>query len=631
MDCERHRLRVEREGGRRKLGRSRRQGAAGDKGVARRRIAIDAVYDIETQDWTTFVLGGIRDWTGAFIRHWWQKEETLIDHLLDVRNPDGNPGVVWAHNGGRFDHRWLVEHIIRRDIRCTITASGAGIIKVQVKDGPTFVDSKLLAKVSLEDFTKGLGVEKQRLELPCICGEEDCRRYCAIRRGMPMAHRRLLESYHQADCESLWQALERLQAFADAEDLDLGVTVGGSAWANARRLLELPDAELPRSDHDFAREAYKGGRVQVLRPFTPHGSSCDVNSMYMGTLKNNELPTGAYARTMGADIRHAYNMSRLGIYRAIVHVPEMHLPPLAIKRRDGRTGYPFGKLHGTWTLRELEYAESLGCTVEVQEGLVWKSRDVVFRRWVEKIWALRFAATGGKSGPMGTFLKFYGNSLTGKLGSDPLKDLVCVNPDTIKCCVCPGECVGCGGHAMFEGSVFLYTRKINRLDACCHVEWAAMLTADARIELHRQLASISDGIGGAYLDTDSCFSVEPRTRNMGSELGQWQAEGEFRDLRCIAPKVYTYSRGEKRTTKGKGFRLPDDAEKAARLLIAGAPVVKSGVIGFRRGLRRAARGQDSFYAEPLSRRASVGYGDRILESGSETTRAPSAAEFFGTE
>jgi hypothetical protein len=46
------------------------------------------------------------------------------------------------------------------------------------------------------------------------------------------------------------------------------------------------------------------------------------------------------------------------------------------------------------------------------------------------------------------------------------------------------------------------------------MEKVAYLTAFARIELHKQLTEHDDGYAAVYCDTDSCFSLTERTRNL---------------------------------------------------------------------------------------------------------------------
>lgn len=587
-------------------------------------ISVAAVFDIETSDWTQFVVGGMQHADGRYYEFGWHDEETFVNELLDVA------GDVWSHNGGAFDIKWLLDHCIKRGLSPAIASAGARIVSMRVGKA-RFLDSKALSKLTLKEFTDGLGVMKQRLGIPCIhkpdCDSE-CQGYCAISRDMyPQLYKRLT-TYLQADCESLYLALMRLKEFAATNDLDLSITVGASAWKCAKRWLDLPTAQLSPADHEFMRRTYFGGRVQLFRPESESGRECDVNSMYPSRLRECAVPLSEPERRQGRLARLAYDAGCEGAYCATVNVPESHLPPLPFRTKN-RVAYPWGEFCGAWTRPELAYAESLGVKIlEMDEALVFPDSGIVFAEWVDRMFSLRMAAPGGKSGPLGTFIKYDLNSFTGKLGSRPDHEKVVVNPDEI--IVCPGGyccdacewgdcCRECGAFIPLSETSPIYSVSEWRLAACAHVEWASYLTSEARIEWHKQATSIDLGWDMVYGDTDSCFSESPRTRRMGKECGEWEDKGAYSNFRGIAPKLYSFERAKETIVKAKGLRLPKDGKQALAAIQPGAPLVgKAGVIGFRRGARQGT----FFIANTLSRRVGRGFGDRILGPGQNVTRAP---------
>ncbi len=598
---------------------------------ARKDINLNGFFDIETEDWTTFVVGGVLTEDGAYQAYDWNHEDLFVDHLLGLK------GDIWSHNGGAFDDKWLLDHMVARDIKAKVIAAGSRIIAIET---PTarFLDSKALTKLTLKELTLSAEVEKQRLGLQCEnreeC-EEDCEGYCAIhRKGMSKVNWQRLIEYLEADCRSLQAAMFRVKRHALENDLDLAMTVGASAWKNARRLLDLPSATLLDSEHMFAREAYYGGRVQVFRPRVPYGFEADVNSMYPSRLAHFPVPVGAASYLFGKDARRAFMNAKPGLFKAEVDVPEMHIPPLPYRvKQHERVSYPTGRFGGVWAGPELRYAEELGCKVYVTQALVWEREEIVFRSWVDRMFSLRANAPGGKDSSLGTFIKFYLNSLTGKFGARPDNTTVLINPDDAHPCTCPlGGCSGrCGATTPMGQSASIYSVASWRLDGCAHVEWAATLTAEARVEWHRQAVSVAGGMDMVYGDTDSVLSLQKRTRNMGKELGQWgikgDYEGSFRQFLCVCPKVYRLREGGPKTlgklkVKAKGLRLPKSDVAADNAIRKGELVGKDAVIGFWRGAK-----EGKFFTKAnVSRRVSQGFGDRILENGSDYTRAPTIGE-----
>lgn len=617
--------------------------------LKRRTIRVDGTWDIEASDWDNFVCGGLY-LGGDYEEYWHTKEEDFAARLLSF------DGVLWAHFAGGYDMKWLLDWAGKWKMRAKLVTAGSRIVTARV--GKTFLcDSFALAPISLEKLTTGLGVSKMRLDLPCVCGN-GCGGFCSIRRDMKGAMKRQTLEYMKFDCIALWEALSSLSAFAEEHDLDLGRTVGSSAWRHLQRVQGIQPASLSLSDYNFARRAYFGGRVQVYRRgMVPSGHAYDVNSMYPYALSTVAVPVGAHWREYGRGAREAYNSGRPGIYACNVSIPECHIPPLPLRYNGGQSvAYPWGDVQGSWALPELQHAESLGCKVTPYEGLVWEDSLRIFSEWVDKLWALRAKAAPpghvcapdtstanpckgcGKSTPMGEFLKLYLNSATGKFGSNPEQETWELNPKRIKRCTygregspCTAEKCHCGAHRQVSESLFVSTTfrnpAIQSVSNCHHVEWAAYLTSFARVLLNRFQIANSGGVDMIYSDTDSAYRSTPCDMNNGDGLGQWKYEGEFQSFVAVAPKVYSYEKGGRLEARAKGLELPtrrDDRGKKIYLARpeAGQHYHKSGVIGFRAGARRGKL----FQKYVLTRKLNERLGDRFLDGNNGATRAPNISE-----
>jgi hypothetical protein len=604
------------------------------------------VFDLETENWDKYVVGGCltsgaNDEPGEYKDFRFEQESDAVDYLF------GLWGDVWSHNGGIFDNKWALDHANARGLSCRAIPAGARIVELRIGKNLRLLDSKALTKISLEDLTKGQDVAKEKLELPCVCGEA-CGGYCSIRRDMPTEHWGRVRDYLKADCYSLFGAMQKVRRFALQANLDLGITVGSAAWACASRWLKLPKADLGKDDHEFARKGYFGGRVHKGKDFSGEGFEADVSSMYPSRLATKPVPIGESTRHI--DERNSglsYAAGLPGIYRVAVKVPETHLPVLPVRGTE-RVYYPFGEFEGTWTRPELEYAVSQGTKIEAfRQALVWPESKVLFAEWVEAMFALRANAPGGKSGPIGTFLKYILNSLTGKFGARADNETVELNPPELRACYCTledldsgGKCF-CGAHAPYGDSPSVFLARRWRLASCAHIEWAGYLTAEARVEWHRQ--AVSSGDGGrdvVYGDTDSLFTEIRRLRAEGKNLGEWEFKGTYRNLQVVAPKVYWFERGEELNVRGKGLRLGlarsdaplgernSKAQRARGRLEPAARggrsdvFARDGIVGFWRGAKEGK----FFVREHTTRAISAGFGGRILDSGAAYTRAPHISE-----
>lgn len=595
----------------------------------RRRIQIDAIYDIECQDWTQFVCGGYLKSNGDFYLY--------SDHISadSHRNQDAmancilsNGGHVWAHYGGKYDHKWLIDIAARRQHGCILIAAGARIISATIGH-LKLRDSFALIPVSLAELTESQGVHKEKLDLPCICGD-DCGGYCSIARGMPTPQYRRLCDYLRADCESLKESLERVQDFGDEHDIDLCPTVGSSSWRTMQRWLNLPNADLDPNDHNFVRSGYFGGKVLLAIPGTTFDvEEYDVSGMYPWSMSSFPMPDGIHRSVSGSDARAAFDHCKPGIYNATIDVPEMHLPPLPY-RIATRVAYPFGTISGTWALPEIQYAESIGCKVlDVHRAMIWSHEEIKFAPYVDKLFDLRLLA--GKTTPQGIWLKFMLNAPTGKMGSSPDKDRFLVNPDYIRKCNGTGPCWQdgkrdcgrcCERHctrkcgAMAEHSDYIWSEYKYHLDTCAHIEWASYLTANARVEQHKQHVSVDNGLDVVYGDTDSCYALNERSRRLGSTKGLWEYKGRCSEFHGIAPKTYWFVRDGKTVSKAKGLNAPRD-----KPIEVGREYPARGVVGLRKGASLGTL----FTKKADSRIATQGTGDRILLDDG-TTRAPHVRE-----
>jgi len=551
-----------------------------------------AIYDIETDGLGgPFVLGAIhypQDCRTETYR--WDREQDMVAALLAVE------GEVYAHNGRRYDHLWLLDQIEGTSV--DLVMNGQGIIKAKI--GKTILrDSIAIFPMSLAKLTGGL---KGNLKALCECGK-DCGGFCAIHRRQTEAKLKLIEGYCVGDVVELAHALDYFSARAGEWGLTIGATLGSTSWKSAFSELSLPKADLPMRAWELARDGYHGGRCEIFRKESSSGFACDVNSMYPFTLATTPLPVGFERVCYGQDALREWHKGKPGVYSATVKVPETFIPPLPVRVKTG-LAFPYGRISGSWPRPELEYAiGSCGCTVEnVHSAVAFSGQELIFGPWVERLFALRMKY--GKSSREGAWLKWICNSLTGKLGSKNERRSVKLWPDlsTLKVCHCnpPWECE-CGAYRPMdmECRAWTSTMRMRKLEPCAHAEWAAYLTGAARIKLHKQLTVDESA---TYCDTDSCWSENERTVDIGSELGQWEPKGRYEGFRALGPKTYHAILDGKEETAAKGIPNP------SWLAVAGGKAIPFQSV---RGIKRARHGESFFEFIPQHRTVTPNTGRRL--------------------
>ena len=670
-----------------------------DEPEARNGIVVDYILDLETESWDRFVLGGLYDVKldkMEFFRHdeddrpeSVNEEYKLVERLLALADDQifdekqkRRPVTIWAHNGGRYDVLWLCDWLVKLGVEAKVFASSARITLINIGKFLAIRDSAGLVPMSLEQGAKIGHVLKSKTGLPCKCcktcckapegakvaalGLEHCRRlespggfcggdcggYCSIARDMIPSYWTLMKSYLETDCKANASMLVVLEDFAIAKDLDLRGTVGSSAWATAKRRYNLPGAKWDAPTlYNQAREGYYGGRTQVFRPVSRHGWRFDVNAAYIAALASISLPHGKASSLGPEDAERAWGEEKEGVYQATVEIdPRTHVPPLPWRAKDGRLHYPTGRFSGSWTRKELSYALSLGADGNDEVGscklvsfgpaIIWERSSPLMSTFASLAWSLRDHA--GKGAPIGKWLKWFGNSATGKLAQRPENEECMLAPANPKPCPGGDWCGGghdlvalegshcgdgkrccdhqchrtCGRYDALDKNGTVWTRQTWKIPDNGHVQWAAYLTAHARICLHRQL--VADGQGGrtcVYCDTDSCYSETERTENVGKALGQWLFEGHYDHFNALAPKTYSYfDETGKRQVRAKGMFEPDWDK-----LVAHEPIpIDRGAIQFRSAVR-AGLGlfrRRNFTRSSLHEALETGahFGDRLYDA-----------------
>jgi hypothetical protein len=608
-------------------------------GASMSRIEIDGFLDIETSRWDEFAMGGLHTRYGEFEMS--TDEDEYFDSLLS------HGGNVWAWNGGLFDFLWFLQVAKRRKLTARISNAGTRLTRIECA-GLVLRDAVALVPTSLAKAAPIANREvKKDTGLVCSC-ERPCGGYCAIKRscfGMERWEIDSLAAYLKIDCEVGYQIVDTIIGHAETHGYQLKGTIGGTAWATASTMLEIPPADwIDSREYNDARAGYYGGRVTVGRIQAESGFRYDINSAYPAALSNLELPTGERF-TVGTKLAtRAYLAGKEGIYGAIVNVPKnLHLPPLPMRTSSGRVTFPIGRLCGSWTGLELRYAEEhFGVKIErLCTGIVWKDTKVIFREFMNNVYDVRHKV--GKNTGLGTWQKFLGNSFSGKLAQSPESERIVMYPEK-EPVLCPGgdcegkcrkgkccdhECSGrCKAWKQVDRDGLIWAQPFYKLPECGYVHWAAYLTAWTRVTwLH-----FASQFGNRFLygDTDSVYAMDGNKLTdieIGSKLGTWAFEGSMSRFDCLGPKAYKFFCGgcAKHPNGDWHVKLKGVARATVEdydLFRSGGTIHhERGVMGFRSAAKnRSGRLFLRKHITRTSKSDGIWFGDRRLDRGSLWTR-----------
>ena len=489
-----------------------------------------AVYDIETTEWVNVVLLCHVDEFGDRVH--FGNVRDYVDWLFS----DFKGQHVWAHAGGRFDHRFLIPEMDRRGWDFRAALSGGSIVLLTAQHNGKklyFADSFRLMPNALKAIGKTVNLEKidvDRSRIDLLTPEQNLE-YCF------------------RDCDIALKGLQGMRDALTRVNGDFAFTLASvaSRWVRRSPVIEWGRFYRPANgtlEYDPANQeadkwcepAYFGGRCEIFKRGKFKGPIYyyDIVSSYP-TSMTCDLPLylKGYYPPPANDSRASLEkyLSYAGITEATVKVPKCRVAPLAI-RHQGRLTFPYGVMRGRWTNIELMAALKRGVEIEPHGQCRYESKEFL-RPFVDTFYALRKKAKEVKDPFLIYAYKILLNSLYGKLVETLDRSSYVTSKYEIE-------------RAKKEGANVLSTKvpgvyqiQSQEEGPFRHVAAGAYVTAYSRLRLLEGLERALEKQGEIYYcDTDSIMTNVRLDEMQGSELGAWQHEYTFQDLEIVLPKVY---------------------------------------------------------------------------------------------
>lgn len=500
-----------------------------------------------------------------------------IEELLTLLTSHAGRERDWyAHNALGYDYKYFLPHkefVWSRGYDIHIIRSGSQDI------GLKFVHREQHRTIQLKDFfrlvptklgklTKLFKVVHQKLD-DAIDFEKE--------RFNPNNPQHL--EYLRHDVLGLYEVIDSFQQLWYSKfGTPLGWTTPASAFKAWRAT--IPEGHvywrLNDQTRQFIRRAYYGGmpRVRHLQ-WESDGKAIikgwDVNSMYPAMMKRG-VPTGkpVYSRE--------YVPNLPGFWRIRADVPEdTHYTILPFRDKEG-TKFPRGRFETTCTNLEIEFAKKLGHKVEVLEGWYFRRIEPIFNDFVRVCEEIRQNDVYHKT-PVEMVAKLAQNSLYGKFGSREEGTRLAVAPDN------PARDPETESWRPYQDPVTgnlvegVWEEDVRVDEPYLHPEWAAWITAQARIHLSEVAEPAARADRLVYTDTDSvkiiCDEIyHPTIDEDEKRYGAWKFEIDADWWRCAGPKTYALHRIHHKPdespflvhTKGVPIDLvtPDMVDRASR-------------------------------------------------------------------
>lgn len=456
---------------------------------------------------------------------------------------------IWAHNGGSFDSlyitSWLSKHpriesVELIPIQSSILSLTIPAGSISGKKKLHFLDSYRLMSASLDKLGQafGLGGKVEGIDYNTL--HTDSRRY----------------EYLERDCRLLHGCIYKFKNMIEEAGGEIAITAPSTAMKSFRRsFLYQP---IPRHQHfesckeptfckgwgkkpsksclhDFVREAYYGGRVEVFREkFDGPGllNVGDFNSMYPAAMME-EMPVELSRMCRKLDEKTFVNLSKhwCGFIECTVDIPEsVHIPPLP-HRMDGKLVFPTGRFRGVWSSVELLCALEVGGKLSDWGQFAWFNGKYIFQDFVKHWYAYRDKKAPNYSPAMDHTAKLMLNSLYGKTGMNTERQKMWLHPSDEDQKEHPmAPLMHC------EQGVWLEDVQV---DASYIIpQLAAWVTSLSRVKLWRTMKGFLDaGHDVYYCDTDSVFTTSPIESS--GRLGDLKLESQASAAVFAAPKMYS--------------------------------------------------------------------------------------------
>lgn len=470
----------------------------------------------------------------------------FVDHISLFK------GIVYMHNGGKFDVHFLAD-FIKPETDVLIINGRVASIRIGECE---IRDSFLLLPVALKAYKK------------------DDIDYSKMEKDVRAQHIPEITDYMKGDCVYLYEILS-----VQFDQFGQKLTLAGSAFAYWQKFYNAGKMT-PRSSIHFFKHFqpfYYGGRVECFRKgiINEKFSVFDINSAYPYAMLHEHASGTEYKRlsTIPDDPENCFIRLR-GVSRGALPYRDdkgLSFPNDAQVREYACTGW------------EVKKALELGCLKIRSVSYCAKFlQTITFKDYVEYFY-LRKEASRGKDEAKYLLCKLYLNSLYGKFGQSSEDHREFLIDEFKRVVDYEGE-----GYS-FDGNIGKLALLSKPIDENKHrfynVCTAASVTGFVRAFLFEHIHK-SEGV--MYCDTDSLI-VKNFNGKIGSALGEWKHEGNFTDGAIGGKKMYAlHQDNNKYKISSKGARL---THKEIYQVASGKPVL------YKRDSPSFGFGRDPFFVE----------------------------------
>ncbi|MHB1342563.1 MAG: DNA polymerase [Coriobacteriia bacterium] len=440
--------------------------------------------------------------------------ENLVEYISQWK------GVIFAHNGGKFDFHFLAEYFSKES---PITVINGRIAKAKLGEC-TLHDSYCLLPIPLA------ALEKDHFDYSIL--EKDIRDLAE--------NKKKISEYLKHDCEYLFKyVMEFINQYG------YNITLASTAMKQWKTVFNGSVPSTTEAYYDQFYPFYYGGRVQPFKAgiFEGDFTVYDINSAYPRAMMDKHI-IGKKFYLSGTP-----KDSKLG--QSMLTVEGESLGGLPMRTKQGLS-FPVGK--GVFHCTGWEFMAAIK-TKTLKNHKILKCyvfEDVCsFSEYVEHFYAMKLEAEKEGDKAKRTFAKLLMNSLYGKFATDPreyseyyLDDFGARPKEDYAPGAVYGDCQLFGRDLPENKWRFL------------NIATSASITGWVRAYLWESILSCENVL---YCDTDSIICANGDKLPQGDKLGEWGIDGKASRVAIAGKKLYAcfgdFGKGKTEKVACKGVRL----------------------------------------------------------------------------
>jgi hypothetical protein len=457
---------------------------------------------------------------------WDDDFNSLIDKIFVFIESLDEPYIFYAHNGGRFDYRFM-EHKLRGQVNY----KGSSLMRATIGNCE-IRDSSHILPIRLSQYNKEkFDYEKMR----------KCNRH---------KHRAEIISYVVSDCKN---TLDLIKKFVEKNGFK--ISIGAAALAAVRKDYDIES--VAAWTDDLLRPYFRGGRVECISGlgyFEGDFKYYDVNSMYPDVMANMKHPIGSeYVFRDGKPNGNTFFLKIECDNNGALLQYDDEKCELTSEIEHGVFNTTIHEYHMALELGLIENVRFLEC---VDNYKITDFSKFVIPHYRERQQTKKRLAQLQEGTPeyLDTFaadllIKLELNNAYGKTAQNPrrFKQFLFTEPGEMPDAEKEGE----GWELQLQNAVYWVWQRPSPDTKFLNVGTGASITGGARSKLMQAIHYAKNPL---YCDTDSLICEDlPGLELHNENLGAWKIEAEVSKLIVAGKKLYAYeTKDGKQKFRSKG-------------------------------------------------------------------------------